>query len=89
MERNEMIKILMEKTKVSYEEAEAVLQECDFDLLDAIIYLERQGKVENNGANTIIEVAVDNNEENEKENEKIIKRKVEALEKLLVEYLSL
>lgn len=89
MERNEMIKILMEKTKVSYEEAEEVLQECDFDLLDAIIYLERQGKVENNGANTIIEVAVDNNEENKKENEKIIKRKVGALEKLLVEYLSL
>ena len=75
MERNEMIKILMEKTKVSYKEAEEVLQECDFDLLDAIIYLERQGKVEDNRANTIIEVAVDNNEENKKENEENHKKK--------------
>ena len=36
MERDEMIKILMEKAKVSHEEAQEALQECDFDLLDSI-----------------------------------------------------
>lgn len=75
MERNEMIKVLMEKTNVSYEEAEKVLQECDWDLLDSIIYLERQGKVENNEANTVIEVAVESKEENKKENGENHKRK--------------
>ena len=75
MERDEMIKVLMEKAKVSYEEAEKVLQECDFDLLDSIIYLERQGKVENNEANTVIEVAVESKEENKKENEENHKKK--------------
>jgi len=75
MERDEMIKVLMEKAKVSYEEAEKVLQECDWDLLDSIIYLERQGKVENNEANTVIEVAVESKEENKKENEENHKKK--------------
>ncbi|MFW2487273.1 DUF4342 domain-containing protein [Clostridium chromiireducens] len=75
MERDEMIKVLMEKTKVSYEEAEEALQNCDFDLLDSIIYLERKGKVENDAANTIIEVAVEGEEENKKENEENHKKK--------------
>lgn len=70
MERNEMIKVLMEKTKVSYEEAEEALQECDWDLLDSIIYLERKGKVENNETNTIIEMAEESKEENKKESGK-------------------
>lgn len=71
MERNEMIKVLMEKAKVSHEEAEEALQECDFDLLDSIIYLERKGKVENNETNTIIEV----DEENKKESDGNQKKK--------------
>ena len=75
MERDEMIKVLMEKTKVSREEAEEALQECDFDLLDAIIYLERKGKVENNAANTIIEVAEESKEENKKESDGKDKKK--------------
>lgn len=75
MERNEMIKVLMEKTKVSHEEAEEALQECDFDLLDAIIYLERKGKVENNQTNIIIEAAEESKEENKKENEGKHKKK--------------
>ena len=56
MERNEMIKKLMEKAYVTNEEAQEVLEKCNWDLLDAIIYLERNGKVENNETTTIIEV---------------------------------
>lgn len=56
MERNEMIKKLMEKAHVTYEEAQEVLERCNWDLLDSIIYLERSGKVENNDTTTIIEV---------------------------------
>lgn len=56
MERNEMIESLMRKAHVSKEEAEEVLEKCSWDLLDAIVYLERNGKVENNDTMTIIEV---------------------------------
>ena len=56
MERNEMIKKLMEKAHVTYEEAQEVLEKCNWDLLDSIIYLERSGKVENNDTTVIIEV---------------------------------
>lgn len=56
MERNEMIKKLMEKAYVTHEEAQEVLEKCNWDLLDAIIYLERSGKVENNDTTTIIEI---------------------------------
>ena len=56
MERNEMIKKLMEKAHVTYEESQEVLEKCNWDLLDAIIYLERSGKVENNDTTTIIEI---------------------------------
>jgi hypothetical protein len=75
MERNEMIKVLMEKAKVSHEEAEEVLQKCDWDVLDSIIYLERKGKVENNETNTIIEVVEESNEENKKESDENHKKK--------------
>ena len=69
MERNEMIEVLMEKTKVSYEEAEEALQKCDWDLLDSIIYLERKGKLENNETTTIIEVEQENKEKNNKKDD--------------------
>lgn len=52
MERDEMIKILMEKTNVSHEEAEEVLQKCNWDLIEAVIYLERK---RNNEVATIVE----------------------------------
>lgn len=45
MERLEQIEKLREKANVSYDEARAVLDEHDGNLLDAIITLERQGKV--------------------------------------------
>lgn len=42
MERNEMIEVLMGKANVTREEAEQALENCNFDLLDAIVYLERR-----------------------------------------------
>lgn len=62
MERNEMIEILMSKVNVSHDEAKAVLEECNGDLLEAIIHFERIGKVENNEVTTIIEVKEKNQE---------------------------
>ncbi|SFC49241.1 hypothetical protein [Butyrivibrio sp. YAB3001] len=45
MENFEMVEKLREKTGVSYEEAKKVLEEKNYDMLDAVIELERQGKV--------------------------------------------
>lgn len=48
----EQVEKLREKANVSYEEAKAALEASGGDMLDAIIYLEKQGKVEppqNNG----------------------------------------
>ncbi|MEW8995095.1 DUF4342 domain-containing protein [Clostridium sp.] len=73
MERNEMIEILIEKTNVSFEEAQEVLEKCGWDLLDSIIYLERRGKVENNEATIITEAKEedqDKKEDNKKHDEK-------------------
>ena len=73
MERNEMIEVLMGKANVSREEAQEVLEICNWDILDSIIYLERRGKVENNETTTIIEVKAEEQEkkeENKKHEEK-------------------
>ena len=70
MERNEMIEVLMGKAHVTREEAEQILEGCNYDLLDAIVYLERRGKVENNETTTIIEVKEEKKEKSkEKKNE--------------------
>ncbi|MEE3438189.1 MAG: hypothetical protein VZR05_08565 [Lachnospiraceae bacterium] len=45
MENIEKVERLREKANVSYEEARAALEEAGGDLLDAIVLLERQGKV--------------------------------------------
>jgi hypothetical protein len=45
MENFEKVEKLREKTGVSYEDAKKVLEEKNYDMLDAIIELERQGKV--------------------------------------------
>lgn len=66
MERDEMIKILMGKANISRNEAEEALEKCDWDLLDAIFYLERMGKFENKNSTTIIEVKENNNGKEEK-----------------------
>jgi len=41
----EQVEKLREKANVSFEEAKAALDACGGDLLDALIYLEKQGKV--------------------------------------------
>ena len=45
MENFEKVEKLREKTGVSYEDAKNVLEQCNYDILDAMIELERQGKV--------------------------------------------
>ena len=45
MEMMEKVERLREKANVTYEEAKAALEEAGGDLLDAIVLLERQGKV--------------------------------------------
>ncbi len=41
----EQVEKLREKANVSFEEAKAALDACNGDLLDALIYLEKQGRV--------------------------------------------
>lgn len=50
MEKHEMAEKLVEKCGISYEEAGNVLREANYDLLEAMIILERQGKLK--GKNT-------------------------------------
>ena len=50
-----MIEILMGKANISRIEAEEALEKSDWDLLDAIFYLEKMGKFEDRNT-TIIEV---------------------------------
>lgn len=45
MENFEKVEKLREKTGVSYEDAKTVLEQNNYDMLDAMIALERQGKV--------------------------------------------
>lgn len=46
MERMEMVEKLRLKAQVSYEEAKLALENSDWDLLDALVYLEKEGKVD-------------------------------------------
>ncbi len=45
MELLEKVEKIREKTGVTYEEAKKALEDCDGDVLDAIVYLENQGKI--------------------------------------------
>lgn len=45
MERMEMVEKLRQKATVSYEEAKQALEQANWDLLDALVLLETQGKV--------------------------------------------
>ena len=73
MERNEMIEIIIAKANVTREEAIEVLEKCNWDVVDSIIYLERSGKVENNDTTTIIEI-----KEEEQKKEDNTKKKQES-----------
>ena len=50
MTNYEMVELLRQKANVSYEEAKAALEAANWDLLDAIVLLEREGKVPENDA---------------------------------------
>ncbi len=45
MDHFEMVEKLREKANVTYEEAKAALEACDWDLLDALVFLENEGKL--------------------------------------------
>lgn len=45
MNHYEMVEKLRQKANVSYEDAKVALEACDWDMLDALILLESQGKV--------------------------------------------
>lgn len=45
MERLEKVEKLRQRASVSYEEAKCALEECDWDMLEAILLLESRGKV--------------------------------------------
>jgi hypothetical protein len=45
----EMVEKLREKANVSYEEAKAALEKADWDLLDAMLILEKQGRIGDSG----------------------------------------
>ena len=45
----EMVEMLREKANVSYEEAKAALEAANWDLLDAMVILEKEGKVVEKG----------------------------------------
>ena len=45
MEFFEKVEALREKANVSYEVAKEAMEACNYDMLDAMIYLEKQGKV--------------------------------------------
>ena len=72
-----MIEILMGKANITRKEAEEALEKYDWDLLDAIFYLERMGKFEDRSTTTIIEVKEENN--SKKESHKKDKDKVGGL----------
>lgn len=46
MEKLEMVEKLRAKTGVTYEEARNALEACEYDLLDAMVYLEALGKIQ-------------------------------------------
>lgn len=46
MEMLEKVEKLREKANVSYEDAKQALEACNYDMLDAMVYLERMGKID-------------------------------------------
>ncbi len=46
MEMLEKVEKLREKANVSYEDAKEALEACNYDVLDALVYLEKNGKIE-------------------------------------------
>ena len=63
MERIEMVEKLMSKANVGYEEAQQALESTNWDLLDAMVYLERQGKVKTSQENKSIVLTKESSED--------------------------
>ena len=63
MERIEMVEKLMSKANVGYEEAQQALESTNWDLLDSMVYLERQGKVKTSQENKSIVLAKESSED--------------------------
>ena len=49
-EKMERVEKLRQKTGVTYEEAKNALEACNWDMLDAVVYLEKLGKVNDGGS---------------------------------------
>lgn len=49
MDNLEKVELLRTKTGVTYEEAKNALEACEYDVLDALIYLEKLGQIDNPG----------------------------------------
>ena len=72
MEMLEKVELVREKTGVSYQDAKEALEACNYDVLDAIIWLENSGKAatktasyETTGATTVQEASAEMKEAQE------------------------
>ena len=63
----EMIEQLREKANISYEEAKSVLEEADGDLLDAVILLEKRGKIKKPETEIMLRTEADDEKETAQE----------------------
>ncbi|WP_010296745.1 hypothetical protein [Clostridium senegalense] len=72
MEKNEMIEIIIKKANVTREEATEALEKCNWDVIDSIIYLEKNGKIKSNTIEnaTIIEVKEEEQEDHREDKKK-------------------
>ena len=60
MDHFEMVEKLRQKANVSYEEAKAALEDSDWDILDALVLLESEGKMKENDARAAESAAQEN-----------------------------
>ncbi|MFT8349827.1 DUF4342 domain-containing protein [Clostridium saccharoperbutylacetonicum] len=51
MEEHKLIERLIKETNISYEDAKIALERSDWDVLDAVIYLEENGKIQRPSSN--------------------------------------
>lgn len=73
MEHLEKVEKLRQRANVSYDEAKKALEECDWDMLDALVKLEAEGKVKDNGSQEETEsvhtlTVCESNQEEKKDN---------------------
>ncbi len=66
MDNLEKVEKIREKTGVSYEAAKEALEASDYDILDAIVYLEKQGKVKGPAVEVVTVEEKDKKERREK-----------------------